>query len=336
MLRLRLPAVKLTALLVLVFSLLACQADIEFTVEQKVDRNGNDYATLSWDVQPQGSITPTRVTLEPGFGDVDFTGSVDVFPAETTLYTLTVYAEFEDGGIANTVKKAHVYVGPRVNYDLFTDSNLRACTEGTGFTHIEQFKTLICTDMNIQSIQGIEQLTDLQVLTLDINQISDLSPLASLDKVHTLSLTNNQLSDISTLPAMSALTNLVLFNNNISDITPLLENPQLLNLAVNNNQISDAAQFNILTNLTNLSIANNQIEDISPIGNMTQLQVLDAQNNQINTGVWDLRTLENAVLINLKGNGDVGCLEYGNLLLILGTAVLFDDCRFPPPEETEM
>lgn len=319
-------------LLLLLATLTACKADIDFTVEQKVDNEGNDYATLSWNVQPIGSITPTRVTLEPGFGDVDFTDSVDVFPTETTRYTLTVFAEFEDGGIANTLTNKYVYVGPRVNYDLITDTNLRACTEGTGFTHIEQFDSLICMDMGIDSVQGIGQLTDLKVVTLDLNNISDFATFADLEQVHTLSLSNNNIGDLSSFPYMPALTNLVLFNNSIENVLPLSVNPQLQNLAINNNQISDAYQFLGVINVTNLSIAGNEIEDITPIGNLTALQNLDARNNRIETGVWDLRTLENAALIDLRGNGGVKCLEYANLFFILGTAVLFDECEYPPPE----
>ncbi len=328
------PALLRTSFFILfLFGLMGCQADIDFTVEQKIDNQGDDYATISWNVEPVGSITPTRVTLEPGFGDVDFSGSVDVFPDETTEYRLTVYAEFEDGGIANTVVKGKVYVGPRVDYRLFTDRAFRDCAQANDFTHIEQFNALVCTDMDIQSIQGIEQLTELKIVTLDINDISNLSPLAGLDKVHTLSATNNDISDLSTLPHLPALENLVLFNNAISNVSPLAENTQLLNLAINNNQISDASQFSMLTNLTNLSVKDNQIDDIGPIGQLTALQNLDARNNDLQRGVWDLRTLDNVTLIDLRGNPDIKCLEYANLIFILGTAVLFNECTYPPPEE---
>ncbi|MCG8671257.1 MAG: hypothetical protein MI867_17760 [Pseudomonadales bacterium] len=333
MTRFKTALLKVPALLFFAISLLACQADIEFTVEQKLDRRGNDYATLTWDVQPFGSITPSRVTLEPGFGDVDFSGSVDVFPTETTEYTLTVYAEYEDGGIANTVRTDIVYVGPWVDYDLFTDTNFRACLEEAGYTHIEQFISVVCTDRNINSIAGIEQLTDAQVVTLDLNNISDLSPLAGLNKVHTLSITNNNLTDISSLPTLPLLTNLVLFNNAISDVSALALNPQLLNLAINDNQIADTQQFAPLVNLTNLTVANNNIVDISGLGVLTALEVLNARNNRLDIGVWDLRFLESAYLIDLRDNPDVNCLEYANLIVILGTAVLFNDCSFFPPEE---
>ena len=197
-------------LILLLLNLSGCQADIEFNIEQKVDSEGADYATISWDVQPSGTVTPSRVTLEPGFGDVDFSGVVDVFPTQTTEYRLTVYAEYEDGGIANTVVRGNVYVGPRVNYALFTDPAFRECVAANEFTHVEQFTALVCTDRNIESIQGIEQLTELRIITLDINAISDLSPLAGLDQVHTLSVTNNGLSDLSSLPHLPALENLVL------------------------------------------------------------------------------------------------------------------------------
>ena len=125
----------------------------------------------------------------------------------------------------------------------------------------------------------------------------------------------------------------MLFNNAISDITPLAANPQLQNVALNHNAIVDAEQFAFMTNITNLSIAHNDIEDIAPIGLLTQLQNLDASYNALTRGVWGLRTLTNASLIDLRGNSAVKCLEYANLIYILGTAVLVNDCTFPPPEE---
>ena len=43
-----------------------------------------DSATLSWEV-----TETTAVTIDPGIGLVDLTGSISVFPAATTTYTLT-------------------------------------------------------------------------------------------------------------------------------------------------------------------------------------------------------------------------------------------------------
>ncbi len=320
---LRLPAVFMFAMV-----LFACQADISFDAEQKRDNQGNDYATLSWSIQPVNNIIPTKVELEPGFGEVEFIGSVDVFPTETTTYTLTVHAEYESGGIANTVLTKTVYVGTWVDYDLFTDSNLRECLESSGFTHVEQFENVICTDRNIESIQGIEQLTNAQVVSIDLNNISDFSPLAGLNNLHTLGLSSNNISDLSSLPTLPALKNLVLFSNNITDISPLAENPQVENLALNNNQIVDTQQFAPLTNLTSLTVANNQITDIAGLSVLTSLQVLDAKNNLLTDGVWELRTLTSAVVVDLRDNPEVSCLTYANLLFTLGSAVLFNDCSF--------
>lgn len=329
--------IRLPVVFIFIFALFACQADIDFSVEQKLDNQGNDYATLTWNVQPFGTITPTRVVLEPGFGDVDFSGSVDVFPTETTAYQLTVYAEYEDGGIANTVVTKKVYVGPSVDYDLFTDQNLRNCLENSGFTHIEQFESVLCTDLNIQSIQGLEQLTNTKIATLDLNNISDFSPLAGLDKLHTLSLSSNNIDDLSSLPNLPVLDSLVIFNNAIADISPLALNAQLTNLAINDNQIVDTQQFGPLTNLTNLTVMDNQIEDIAGLSQLTALEVLDARNNALTAGVWDLRHLTSAVLIDLRDNPNVNCLVYANLLYTLGSAVLFNDCSLlpgsTPPDE---
>lgn len=146
---------------------------------------------------------------------------------------------------------ANGYVGPRVNYALFTDPACRDCVATNEFTHVEQFNALACTDRGIQSIQGIEQLKELRIITLDINTINDLS------------------------------------------------------------------------------VKYNQISDIGAIGQLNTLQNLDARNNNLQYLVWDLRTLDSAVLIDLRSNPDIKCLEYANLMLVLGTAVLFNECTYP-------
>ena len=306
-----------------------CHPDVSFESEAKVAEDGSQYGTLTWSISENssGSTVPTSATIEPGIGDVDFEGSIDVFPETTTTYTLTVSALQSSGGLWTSTHKETIHIGPRVDFDLFSDTNFRACVEETEFTHIEQFKILVCTNKNIVDLAGIEQLTDLTTLTLDINNIVDFSPLAALENVNTLSITNNNISDLSSFPLMPGLTTLVLFSNAITDITPLANNPQLLNLAVSNNQISDSTQFSFISNLQSLTVQNNMIEDISGLSAMTELLALDASDNQINDGVIELQTLTKAHLVDLRGNGDVKCLEYANLVFALGTAVAFDSCK---------
>ena len=73
----------------------------------------------------------------------------------------------------------------------------------------------------------LSNLTNLTLLFLDNNSISDISPLATLTNLTDLTLHNNSISDVAALSRMTNLTNLTLFNNSISDISPLVANTGL-------------------------------------------------------------------------------------------------------------
>ena len=70
-------------------------------------------------------------------------------------------------------------------------------------------------------------LTALVVLSLDDNQISDLTPLANLTAVESLNLSDNEISDISTLENLTELNFVGLDNNQITDLTALVDNTGL-------------------------------------------------------------------------------------------------------------
>ena len=73
----------------------------------------------------------------------------------------------------------------------------------------------------------LSSLTNLTVLQLRQNGISDISPLLSLTNLTDLTLLGNQISDISPLSSLTNLTLLILAENQISDISPLVENSGL-------------------------------------------------------------------------------------------------------------
>jgi Leucine-rich repeat (LRR) protein len=59
---------------------------------------------------------------------------------------------------------------------------------------------------------------------LEMNNISDISPLANLTNLADLSLSVNNIGDISPLAGLTNMHILHLFDNNINDISPLVEN----------------------------------------------------------------------------------------------------------------
>ncbi|MBC2137714.1 leucine-rich repeat domain-containing protein, partial [Listeria innocua] len=118
-------------------------------------------------------------------------------------------------------------------------------------------------------------------LSLNNNQISDVSSLPTLPTLTTLSLNNNQISDVSSLPTLPTLTTLSLDNNQISDVSGLSTLPTLTSLSLNRNQISDVSSLPSLPILRALSLDNNQISDVSVLPSLPALTVLSINTNQI-------------------------------------------------------
>ena len=125
------------------------------------------------------------------------------------------------------------------------------------------------------------QLTNLKVLWLDGNQLTDISPLENLTNLGFLALTDNQLTDISPLENLTNLGFLALDGNQLTDISPLENLTTLRDLGLRNNQLTDISPLENLTTLKYLWLSGNQLTDISPLENLTNLGFLKLDGNQI-------------------------------------------------------
>ncbi|MBD2011112.1 leucine-rich repeat domain-containing protein [Microcoleus vaginatus ZQ-A3] len=144
-------------------------------------------------------------------------------------------------------------------------------------------------------------LSNLTELSLDGNQITDITPLSALTNLTSLYLNNNQITDITPLSALTNLTSLYLNNNKITDITGLSALTNLTHLYLNNNPITDITGLSALTNLTHLYLNNYQITDITPLSALTNLTSLYLNNNQI-TDITPLSALINLTSLYLNNN----------------------------------
>ncbi len=155
----------------------------------------------------------------------------------------------------------------------FADTNLEAAIreaihkpEGSIYmSDLESLTFLKASLRGIQNLAGLEYCVYLRELLLSDNQISDLSPLASLTNLTDLELIRNQISDVSPLASLTNLTYLHLMNNEISDVSPLASLTNLTELFLVENEISDISPLASLTNLTFLNLVGNGIRDISPL-----------------------------------------------------------------------
>ncbi|MGD6776263.1 leucine-rich repeat domain-containing protein [Sutcliffiella horikoshii] len=88
---------------------------------------------------------------------------------------------------------------------------------------LEKLVRLEAQDYGIESLEGIDQARNLEVLYLNENLIKDIAPLSTLESLRHLDLTNNPIQDISSLVEMSGLEGLNLSSTELTNIEPLLE-----------------------------------------------------------------------------------------------------------------
>ena len=190
------------------------------------------------------------------------------------------------------------------------DPNLRAAIEkalgkasGAAITTADMARLtrLVAPNANISDLTGLEQATNLTILSLRDNTVSDISAVSGLTNLTSLSLYNNSISDISAVSGLTNLTWLYLHNNAVSDISAVSGLTNLTNLSLYNNSISDISAVSGLTNLTNLYLYNNTVSDISAVAGLTNLTNLYLYNNSI-SDISAVAGLTNLTRLYLSGN----------------------------------
>ena len=127
-------------------------------------------------------------------------------------------------------------------------------------------------------------MTHLRELWLNVNSVSDLSPLAGLTHLRVLGFDINPVSDLSPLARLTRLTFLSLVSNSVSDLSPLAGLTHLEVLDLRDNPVSDLSPLAELNDLTNLEIDGNLVSDLSPLVANTGLgdgDVIEARGNPL-------------------------------------------------------
>lgn len=146
---------------------------------------------------------------------------------------------------------------------------------------VEGIKTLYPAFNTIESLKGIEHLTNLKVLEVHKNNIRDLSPISNLKNLKVLSISDNPISDISPLKKLTNLEDLQMFRIKTSNISHVKDLTNLIHLKISCNNITNIDALTNLTRLESLAIAENEIVDISNLSKLTRLRELHLNKNQI-------------------------------------------------------
>ena len=192
-------------------------------------------------------------------------------------------------------KKRHIFTGTLTLYALLflmpltiqaqtlsiPDANLRKAINETlhrvpdariTAADMRRLRELRAENRNIKNLKGLEAATNLEILGLNHNSISDLSPFTGSIRLRNVSLRNNNISDISPLSGLVNLEGLDISLNHVSDLSPLTGLINLQWLSVAENLVTDLSPLAGLIKLEGVSISENPIADLTPLSGLTNLQ----------------------------------------------------------------
>jgi Leucine-rich repeat (LRR) protein len=179
----------------------------------------------------------------------------------------------DDGGSAGSVVWNTCFVDVAMSsvFANISDTALAACVREhvANMTVVSELTTLNCSNRGITNITGIEQLQMLRSLDLSGNGISNFTPIQGLRNLTALNLNS---TDINTISSLLNLKNLQQLH---------LDSTQLTSIG-----------FDGVSSATNLS------------DSLTSLNILSLRFNKLSNGVFTVRTLSNARLIDLTCSPD--------------------------------
>jgi len=217
---------------------------------------------------------------------------------EFTIYYLLVYDTADGERIEQRASGQPKF---KVTDLIIDDAGLMQCLNDSGYQYIQQVQVLRCEGYNIQSLVGIEKLTEIRKLELPHNRISDLSPVALLPHLEELNLLDNRLSDLDAVSDMKQLHTLQVQKNNITQINGISQLTELRHLGLNDNQVSNLEPLAQMSQLERLQLANNNIVDVTSLSALENLTHLDLKYNQVQE-IAALGNLNQLVYLDLGHN----------------------------------
>ena len=118
---------------------------------------------------------------------------------------------------------------------------------------------------SIETIENLDELKELQRLSIAFNAVRDMSGVGSLDKLVELFLDENNISEIRGLEALSNLQSLRISGNQIKSLDGIQHLHKLENLFADRNAIEDVEALGNLSSLKCVVLTENQIQSLRPL-----------------------------------------------------------------------
>jgi len=142
---------------------------------------------------------------------------------------------------------------------------------------------LDCDDNELDSLVGIENLTNLTILYFNNNQLNSLEGIKNLTNLIELDCSHNKLSSLVGIENLTNLTKLYCCNNQLSSLVGIENLTNLRILYCTRNQLNSLKGIENLTNLRELHCHHNQLNFLIEIKNLTNLTKLSCSYNKLSS-----------------------------------------------------
>jgi len=152
--------------------------------------------------------------------------------------------------------------------------------------YIDRLYHIAIYQSKLSQVKFLSEAINLTTLTIDSNNITDISSIKNMTKLKFISVNFNKCTDISVLKNLTALEQISFYSNEITDITPLANLKALKKIGMYDNKVVDISILANLSNLTYVEFINNKITDVSPLKEFKSFKRLALKGNPIkNIGV---------------------------------------------------
>ncbi len=167
----------------------------------------------------------------------------------------------------------------------------------------KNLKVLILSDCDLDSLEGIEELTELRVLYVRRNRLRDIEPVRNLEHLAYFDCAYNNIDDYSALCSLTEMKELGIGDNGMAytDLSPLENMTRLSALYAPFCGIDDISVLKNMPDLEYLQLFHNDISDISALANLEKLDYLELGLNKIKN-IDALSGLKRLTHINLESN----------------------------------
>lgn len=167
-----------------------------------------------------------------------------------------------------------------------SDTNFKQClialAQKNNWLSVDVVTKIECHSQNIAVVDGLEQFTQLQSLSIYNNQLTQVS-VKNLPHLRHLNLAKNSLKSIE-LVGLPALEELYIFNNKLTGLS-LNNLPALKLLKANENQLLTFT-YSELPELEKIYLFNNKIVTLD-IYHLPKMRYMDCRQNPMPTKLYD-------------------------------------------------